>query len=413
MLEEADSDVLLLYDSCHSAATTTTGPRHDATSVTEVIAACGFEAIAAEVDKHSFTNALSQTLAEASQHLPFSVGQLHSRVLSRLKGWTPSLETNEDGEYAEYSNGRLKYERQPRRTPIYSILCENKARRSIILAPLPVSTNSATNSGDSSLFSGPSSGNSSQSSSKKRKRTEDCDRSDSSPLSNPISDNISQSSSQKRKRSGDCVKTPQILLAVRLDNDELDIPVWVEWIRNLPAEGKDIHIEGQYHSCSTLLLLRLPVAVWNLLPPDPAYSFISFVTSPNLVTGQDLNNGTISNESNINGANISNLDRENHPIVSAPYEQLPDLEADDDDDDSSLGIHLDDLAGFTPSKPSDDGHEMWVPAHIPPSALHFGAPVDVSYWWICCQCTREINPSSWGENCPDCSHEKCGFCSQL
>ena len=85
MLEEADADVLLLCDCCYSAATTTTGSFQSKAGVKEVIAACGYETMAPEVDKHSFGNALCDTLAAMSLGPPFSVGELHSRVLARLK----------------------------------------------------------------------------------------------------------------------------------------------------------------------------------------------------------------------------------------------------------------------------------------------------------------------------------------
>lgn len=51
----------------------------------------------------------------------------------------------------------------------------------------------------------------------------------------------------------------------------------------MPHEGKDVHIEGKYDSCSTLILARIPMAVWNLLPENPAYSFVGFVTSGNMI----------------------------------------------------------------------------------------------------------------------------------
>jgi hypothetical protein len=50
-------------------------------------------------------------------------------------------------------------------------------------------------------------------------------------------------------------------------------------------EGVDIRIEGRYDSFSTLLL-RMPIAVWNLLPEHQAYSFVGFVTSENLAVYQ-------------------------------------------------------------------------------------------------------------------------------
>jgi len=61
---------------------------------------------------------------------------------------------------------------------------------------------------------------------------------------------------------------------------------WVEWMRNVPVNGLDIHVEGRWASFSTLLLLRMPVEVWNLFPEHPAYTFVGFVTSDNLALGE-------------------------------------------------------------------------------------------------------------------------------
>jgi hypothetical protein len=133
LVEESDSDVLLLYDCCHSAVSgivPTGGSRLGKGWVIEVIATCGFEAVAAEVDEHSFTRAVTHTLIVLSRDKPFSVAQLHARTLSKLKCWSPELKRRLDGEYV--------YERQLRRTPIYSILSETKPRRSIELGPLPL-----------------------------------------------------------------------------------------------------------------------------------------------------------------------------------------------------------------------------------------------------------------------------------
>jgi hypothetical protein len=46
MFEEADADVLILYDCCHFAAITVSSSSAGHKGVTEVIAACGYEAIA-------------------------------------------------------------------------------------------------------------------------------------------------------------------------------------------------------------------------------------------------------------------------------------------------------------------------------------------------------------------------------
>ncbi|TVY67519.1 hypothetical protein LSUE1_G007091 [Lachnellula suecica] len=265
MLEEADADVLLLFDCCHSAGVSTKDALQGTGGVTEVIAACGYETRAAEADEHSFTKALTETLAVASKGCPptpFSVGELHSRVLRKLKCWTPSLKRKADGSYIDVSDTALLCEHQPRRTPIYSIVSESVPRRSIVLAPLPRPPTSRTSdSGNNGLE----------------------DSSSSQGRSTPSqSDSSAESSDRKRKRHNDddgpCA---QILLAIRLEKTELSANAWVEWIRNLPSEGTAVHVEGKYDSFSTLLLLRMPIAVWNLLPGNPAYSFVGFVTSEN------------------------------------------------------------------------------------------------------------------------------------
>lgn len=46
---------------------------------------------AAEVGNHSFTNALTHELAIASKVLPFTISELHARVVSKLKCYAPEL----------------------------------------------------------------------------------------------------------------------------------------------------------------------------------------------------------------------------------------------------------------------------------------------------------------------------------
>lgn len=55
----------------------------------------------------------------------------------------------------------------------------------------------------------------------------------------------------------------------------------------MPGILRYARAEGLYRSDSVLLLLSVPVAVWNLIPKDPAVRFLSFVRSPNLLLTQD------------------------------------------------------------------------------------------------------------------------------
>ncbi|KAL2072072.1 hypothetical protein VTL71DRAFT_11415 [Oculimacula yallundae] len=266
MFEEADADVLLLYDCCNSAATATSSSTQRHKGVTEVIAACGYETIAPEVGEHSFSNALTEVLAAASKGRPFSVAELHTKILTRLKCWTPSFVKDEKGKRREDHAGRLLFERQPRRTPIYSIICETEPRRSVILAPLKLFTPEANEASLGSNYATTRTGKASASESSLQEHFEPLDQ------------------VRKRKRAADeGFEYPQVLLAIRLDRQELDIEAWKECLlRQLPPEAKDIKIEGIYGSFSTLLLLRLPLEVWDLLPQNHAYSFVGFVTTENM-----------------------------------------------------------------------------------------------------------------------------------
>jgi hypothetical protein len=86
LLEECRSDAVLFYDACHSAETSVTKSTTTRRGVTELIAACGFQATAPGVSVHSFAHTLTQELRSASKTgVPFSVPYLFSQVLSRLR----------------------------------------------------------------------------------------------------------------------------------------------------------------------------------------------------------------------------------------------------------------------------------------------------------------------------------------
>ena len=71
------------------------------------------------------------------------------------------------------------------------------------------------------------------------------------------------------------------------DDQQLDLNCWEEWLANFPAIAKHVKVQGVFKSHSTLLLLSLPVMVWDLLPDDPACAFIAFIRSNNLLRAQD------------------------------------------------------------------------------------------------------------------------------
>lgn len=90
-LEQAESDVLILFDSCSSGIC-------DAgvgNGVTELISACTFDVIANGVGHYSFTNALTTELRALSRNGSFPVVDLYNRLYIRMKSYLPRGLKNE------------------------------------------------------------------------------------------------------------------------------------------------------------------------------------------------------------------------------------------------------------------------------------------------------------------------------
>ena len=231
----------------------------------EAITACGYEAIAAEVGDHSFTKALTHTLALASKGLPFTISELHARVVSKLKCYAPELQKGEDGNYVDTADNRLLFERQHRRTPIFTVVCRANRTRSIVIAPLGKIYTSPSDSGEE--FATRAAG-------KMPEASMDIDD------EGKISSQDGREGAKRKRPVEDEAKCPFILISARLEK-RYNKQAWVEWVRNAPVDVKDILVEGAYDSFSTLLLVRMPAAVWNLLSSNPAYTFLGYVTSEN------------------------------------------------------------------------------------------------------------------------------------
>jgi len=55
-----------------------------------------------------------------------------------------------------------------------------------------------------------------------------------------------------------------------------------KWICEIPGEVESVRIQAVFHHGSTLLV-SMPIAVWDLSPDHPAFSFVGFVKSENLL----------------------------------------------------------------------------------------------------------------------------------
>ena len=250
-LQNAESDALILLDCCAAASSiSATG-----SGVTEVIAACGFETWAPAVGEHSFTRSLIDELRYWGRGPTLSVAMLHNKVLSRIKYWKPRF--------------GMTGEHEHRKTPIYIVLSHKGSQRSIGLIPLQRDDPPSVGRVDASTQGLHS--KSSESSIEAQSIADD------SPLD-------SSQSSIDRVWPDREFHHPKVLISLSLEEDQsLDKDAWVDWMRSVPALVKYTKVDGIFKSSSTLLVLSIPVALWDLLPKDPAISFIGFVNSSNLL----------------------------------------------------------------------------------------------------------------------------------
>ncbi|KAK3936705.1 hypothetical protein QBC46DRAFT_345351 [Diplogelasinospora grovesii] len=257
ILSELDCDVLLLFDSCQAIPPRLTSAGN---GVVSVLSATGFDpglpGIAAAVGPHSFTRALIDELASlvnsfVSEDNPKPIADiaLHGNLLARMKLHLSSVYKDAFGRLAsDTRGGGVLFEPPRRRTAIYKFLSENKDPRPIYLAPIPANpkTESAVHSEKSTT------------------------------TSEGVEESI-----PPRLPKVDENDVPKVLVRILLDSSTFSVDQCANWLLQAPPEAKSVEIEGVYDSLSTLLVVKMPLAVWNLLPRGPAIDLIGFITSSN------------------------------------------------------------------------------------------------------------------------------------
>ncbi|GAO14066.1 hypothetical protein UVI_02038420 [Ustilaginoidea virens] len=239
LLERSKSDVLILLDCCAGAASATF-PNGD--SITETISASSWDAIAPDPGRYSFTNALIEVLQEWRMRT-FSAAMLHAEVLARLKHPRP---VTINGKHFE-----------ARSTPVHFMMTANHRAPSIELSRLLLPAKLSETGTEPHPAAPQSTG-----------RAADGGVPVPGGLAAPL------------EPSED---TPHVMISLALEGDQqLDINAWEQWLQEFPAMAKYVKVQGIFKSHSTLMLVSLPVMVWDLLPEDPAVSFVAFIRSSNL-----------------------------------------------------------------------------------------------------------------------------------
>ena len=353
MLEQAESDVLILLDCCCGASSAAEAGN----GVTEVIAACGFETWAPGVGQHSFTRTLIDELGYWSNDACQSVAMLHMRVLSSMKHIKPRTWNS--------------IREEQRKTPIYSVLSNEGAPRSIELKPLTQRVPHVVELPTSSTV---------------------CPASAAGTLDHPLSGLTQHSLSQVWPDPE--FKYPKVLISLALDEDQwLSTGRWAEWLSSVPAVATSAKVEGIYKSDSTLVLLSLPVAIWDMLPEDSAVKFLGFVRSENLMHAMDL------------ASEPSPKRPKKHPVKSTVPKSAMDA---DPLIDSSKN------KGTLPSWRPQLRHELDVKVFVPQDSepsQSFLASLRAQNFWKCCNCQNINNAALSPERCITCGHRRCIACT--
>jgi hypothetical protein len=266
VFEQADSDVLFLLDCCAGAGG---APAEGCTlSVRETISACGFETWAPQPGRHSFTNTLIKVLNSWRTRPAFTAAMLHCEVLNRLRHEKPER-------YGTRENFEC------RRTPIHIVSTRDYNAKSVEIRPRKSSNVISDNV---TAYSPDRGQNRGSTSSKVATSQSQAEFGVSPPSNSTQQDDIYESNSLTSVlENGDTV-IPQVLVSLSLEGEQLlDVEQWRKWLQDFPALAKFAKIEGMYKSNSTLLILSIPVVVWDWIPDDPACGFIGYMYSQNQV----------------------------------------------------------------------------------------------------------------------------------
>ena len=237
ILERAKSDVVFILDCCFAAsAARCAGSK-------EGLWACNSEVTTTGVNDNSFTRNLIEELKSLSTSR-FNIAMLHARLMRRYRKPGPHMLLTE---------------------PWYTYLGD-AALASAEISPQP--SNQMSSASNYSVLDG--------------------------------SDSSSERPSAVTTISIDQSMTETlVLLAVRLKDTEQtpQLLSWQNWCHDLtPDDVESVHalgklkirdlikLEAQFLSNSSLLLVSLPIFIWDRLPCSPAYSFVGFIKSANFVS---------------------------------------------------------------------------------------------------------------------------------
>ncbi|ROT35305.1 hypothetical protein SODALDRAFT_284181 [Sodiomyces alkalinus F11] len=244
LFEDAQSDILLLLDTCSAREMPLSGSH----GVKQVIAACTAEHNPRESTGHSFTHALIEALHKLGTGRPFSVQRLYDEVLllRQQEIAQPTQLATDDARKA--SNPSSSH------TPVFFTLTPGKGQ-SLSLAPLPNLT---------------------------------------PQLHSPRNGTDSDTSPKKALREDQLID-PESVADLRLDESRVlvcttfvgdaspDMSSFNGWLHNTPPLGAKIVVEGMFLGPPTMLLISMPHSIWSIVQHDKVCCFLGYISSHNMI----------------------------------------------------------------------------------------------------------------------------------
>ncbi|CZR67342.1 uncharacterized protein PAC_17241 [Phialocephala subalpina] len=290
LFEDADSDVLLLLDCCAAVSGALAGVNNNNNNVTETIAACGFETWAPLPGRHSFTETLTSVLKEWYDRPAFTAAMLHCEILNRLRHEKP-----------EY-RGSMKFEY--RKSPIHVLSTNDPKARSVELAPRhrePLPDQHVLHPSLKPARGRGTAWSSIQTESDILNYISSKESDNLSTIKSTNPDPYNMDSLTRTLKNGE-LAIPHVLISLALEEEQLlDINQCRKWLQDFPAMARFVTVQGVYRSNSTLLLLSVPVPIWDMLPSDPACVFVGYVHSQNML------NPTRSPQAAVDGPELKRL----------------------------------------------------------------------------------------------------------
>jgi hypothetical protein len=231
---------LLLLDTC----AVTDAPTAGSNGIKQAIAAYSPDHTAREPGARSFTYNLIEALNKLCGSRPFSIQRLHEEIISQKH--------SRFLQHTGLTNGAGKAASAHERMPVCFTLTPGTLQ-SIVMSPLGPQV-------PGSLIA--------------------------SPLGSP--DTIAQAEQQGIIANSNSDLTFEevraLVCTTFLGEPSQDMASFKQWLQNTPLAASKIAVEGMFHGPPTVLLISMPIAVYNVIAADRTCGLLGYVNSHNMTT---------------------------------------------------------------------------------------------------------------------------------